>query len=54
MRRSVAQAARRRAARTAPRVSLVVTVVMVPGALALLATALLLSSGLDLGSLLSP
>jgi tight adherence protein C len=51
MRRSVAQSARRRAARRAPQISLVVTMVMVPGTLVLLLAALLLSSGLNLGGL---
>jgi tight adherence protein C len=51
MRRASAQAARRRAARAAPRVSLVVTAVMMPGALVIIAVALFLSAGLDLGAL---
>ncbi len=51
MRRATAQRARQRAARTAPRVALVVTLVMVPGALVLLVASILLSSGLDLGGL---
>jgi tight adherence protein C len=51
MRRATAQRARQRAARTAPRVALVVTLVMVPGALVLLVASILLSSGLDLGPL---
>jgi len=49
MRRSTGQRARQQAARTSPRVALVVTVIMVPGALVLLAVSLLLSSGVDLG-----
>lgn len=49
MRRSTAQRARQQAARTSPRVALVVTIVMVPGALVLLVVSLLLSSGIDLG-----
>jgi tight adherence protein C len=53
MRRAASQAARRRAARAAPRVTLVVTLVMMPGTLALLAVAMFLSSGVDLGGLLS-
>lgn len=40
MRREAAQSARRRAARTAPRVTLIVTTVMVPGAIILLVGAL--------------
>ncbi len=51
MRRSTAQRARQQAARTSPRVALVVTLVMVPGALVLLVVSILLSSGLDLGML---
>ncbi len=51
MRRSTAQRARQQAARTSPRVALVVTLVMVPGALVLLVVSILLSSGLDLGAL---
>ncbi len=51
MRRSAAQRARQAAARTSPRVALVVTMVMVPGALVLLVASVLLSSGLDLGML---
>ncbi len=51
MRRSTAQRARQQAARTSPRVALVVTLVMVPGALVLLVVSILLSSGLDLGVL---
>ncbi len=45
MRRESAQAARRRAARTAPRVTLIVTLVMVPGVLILLAGALYVAQG---------
>lgn len=52
MRRSAAQAARRRAARAAPRVSLIVTTVMVPGVLILLGVALFLGVSPDLGRLL--
>ncbi len=43
MRRQYAQAARRKAARTTPRVSLIVTTVMVPGVVILLAGALFIS-----------
>ena len=49
MRRATAQRARQQASRTSPRVALVVTIVMVPGALVLLVVSLLLSSGVDLG-----
>lgn len=49
MRRATAQRARQQASRTSPRVALVVTMVMVPGALVLLVVSLLLSSGVDLG-----
>ncbi|MGN6300282.1 MAG: type II secretion system F family protein [Angustibacter sp.] len=51
MRRATAQRARQQASRTSPRVALVVTMVMVPGALVLLVVSLLLSSGVDLGKL---
>ncbi|WP_200941966.1 type II secretion system F family protein [Angustibacter sp. Root456] len=51
MRRATAQRARQQASRTSPRVALVVTMVMVPGALVLLVVSLLLSSGVDLGNL---
>jgi tight adherence protein C len=44
MRRTAAQAARRRAARAAPRVSLTVTLLIVPGAIILMIAALFLSS----------
>jgi tight adherence protein C len=51
MRRYFAQDARRRAARAAPRVSLVITMVMVPGALVLMVVGIFLGSGINLGSL---
>jgi tight adherence protein C len=51
MRRSTAQRARQQASRTSPRVALVVTIIMVPGALVLLVVSLLLSSGVDLGGI---
>lgn len=51
MRRATAQRARQQASRTSPRVALVVTIIMVPGALVLLVVSLLLSSGVDLGGL---
>jgi tight adherence protein C len=53
MRRSSAQRARQNAARTSPRVALVVTLVMVPGALVLLVASVVLSSNVDFG-MLSP
>lgn len=49
VRRGAAQAARRRAAQAAPRVSLVLTTVIVPAALVLLLAGLVLGSGVDLG-----
>lgn len=51
MRRVTHQEARRRAARAAPRISLIVTMVIVPGAVVLILTSLVLSSDLDLGGL---
>lgn len=51
MRRSASQEARRRAARTVPRISLVVTLVMVPGAMILITVGLYLSSGANVGDL---
>ena len=45
MRRASHQAARRRAARATPRVSLIVTTLIVPGAMILILMALFLSSG---------
>ena len=50
VRRGAAQAARRRAAQTAPRISLVLTTVVVPAAVVLLLAGLVLGSGVDLGS----
>jgi tight adherence protein C len=50
MRRYFAQDARRRAARAAPRVSLVITMVMVPGALVLMVVGIFLGSGINLGT----
>jgi tight adherence protein C len=47
MRRSTAQRERQGAARTSPRVALVVTIIMVPGALVLLVVSLFLSSGIS-------
>jgi tight adherence protein C len=52
MRRSNAQRMRRKAAQTAPRVTLVTSAVLVPGALVLIFAGLYLGSGVDLGSLL--
>jgi tight adherence protein C len=51
MRRSFHQKARRRAARAAPRVSLITTTVLVPGAVILIVAALFIGSDLDLGVL---
>lgn len=50
-RREHAQRSRRKAARVAPRVTLVTTMVLVPGTLILLLTGLVLGSGIDFGSL---
>jgi tight adherence protein C len=52
MRRSNAQRMRRKAATTAPRVTLVTTMVLVPGALVLIFVGLYLGSGFELGSIL--
>ena len=52
MRREAAQAARRKAARTVPRVTLVVSVVMVPPTLLLIAVGLYLGSDVDFGAVL--
>jgi tight adherence protein C len=49
MRKEFGQRARREAARAAPRVSLIVTMIVVPGAVALILGALLAGSGVDLG-----
>ena len=46
MRRSTAQAARRRAARAAPRVSLIVTTLIVPGSVVLILASMILGSDL--------
>ncbi|MGH3355089.1 MAG: type II secretion system F family protein, partial [Nocardioidaceae bacterium] len=51
-RREANQAARRKAARTVPRVTLVVSVVLVPPTLLLIAVGLYLGSDIDIGSLL--
>lgn len=51
MRREFAQIARRRAARAAPRVSLIITMVIMPAVVALIVLALFLGSDVDLGSL---
>jgi tight adherence protein C len=50
MRRMFAQDARRRAARAAPRISLIVTTVMVPAAVLLIVATFLLGSNIHLGS----
>ena len=52
MRRAAYQDARRRAARAAPRVSLIVTTLIVPGAMILILVALFLGSGLRESGLL--
>lgn len=52
MRRESAQRMRRRAARAAPRVTLVTSIVLVPGALVLVIVGLVLGSDIDFGSLL--
>lgn len=52
MRRSFYQAARRRAARAAPRVSLIVSLLIVPGALLLMIASLILGSNLGPGEVL--
>jgi tight adherence protein C len=52
MRRESAQAARRKAARTVPRVTLVVSVVLVPPTLLIIVVGLYLGSGVDLGEVL--
>ncbi len=51
MRREFAQIARRRASRAAPRVSLIITMVIMPAVVTLLVLALFLGSDVDLGSL---
>ena len=52
MRRASAQRMRRRAARAAPRVTLVTSIVLVPGSLILVVVGLILGSDVDFGSLL--
>lgn len=52
MRRSNAQRMRRKAARAAPRVTLVTTLVLVPGAVVLIIAGMLLGPGADVGSIL--
>jgi len=47
MRRAAHQAARRRAARATPRVSLIVTSLILPGTMILIAVSILLGSGLQ-------
>jgi tight adherence protein C len=51
MRKASAQRQRRRAAQVAPRVTLVNSLVLVPGALIILMTGLLVGSGVDIGSM---
>jgi len=52
MRRESAQAARRKAARTVPRVTLVVSIVLVPPTLLIIVVGLYLGSGVDIGQVL--
>jgi tight adherence protein C len=52
MRRTWAQQARRRAARTAPQLSLVVTLIFVPGTMILVGVGMYLASNVNLGGLL--
>ena len=52
MRRDSAQRARRKAARTVPRVTLVTTLVLMPGALVLIMVGMVLGSGFSLSGLL--
>jgi tight adherence protein C len=54
MRRVYHQEARRRAAKADPRVNLIVTTLIVPGAIILILTALLAGSDIDLGNLFGP
>lgn len=51
MRRNWAQQARRRAARTAPQISLVVTMILVPGTVILVAVGMYLASDINFGGL---
>jgi len=51
MRRFFSQEARQRASRAAPRVSLIITMVMVPGCLVIMVVGLFLTSGIHLGNL---
>ncbi|GHF60948.1 membrane protein [Streptomyces mashuensis] len=53
MRRTDAQRARRRAARTVPRATVVITTFMVPGTMILLVAGFFLGSGVGLGTLLN-
>lgn len=50
MRRFFSQDARQRASRAAPRVSLIITMVMVPGCLVIMVVGLFLTSGIHLGN----
>lgn len=52
-RREAAQVARRRAARTVPRVTLVVSTILVPAALILVIVGLFLGSGVEIGGLVA-
>jgi tight adherence protein C len=51
MRGSAAQLARRRAAKAVPRVTLVTSIIFVPGIMAVVATGIVLGSGIDFGEL---
>ncbi|HYO19476.1 MAG TPA: type II secretion system F family protein, partial [Dermatophilaceae bacterium] len=51
MRKASAQRQRRKAARVAPRVTLVNSLVLVPGTLIVLLTGMLLGSGVDFGAM---
>jgi len=52
LRKSFGQLARRRAARAAPRISVITVLIILPGVLVLMFAALYISSGIDFGSLL--
>jgi tight adherence protein C len=52
MRRSFYQAARRRAAKASPRVSLIVSTVIVPGAMILIVASVISGTDLDFGNFL--
>jgi tight adherence protein C len=52
MRREFQQTARRKASQAAPRISLIVTTIIIPGAVVLIVTALFVASGIDAGDFL--